>query len=82
MAIIDFNSPDGHQNFMRNVWDDSAARAYAGYLSEGRGALVFSMPEANERRGFLPGAYVSEGSEAHTKLGGWPCKEAAEMVAT
>ena len=20
----------GHQNFMRNVWDDSAARAYAG----------------------------------------------------
>lgn len=80
MELIDFNSPEGREQFIRECWDDSAARAYAGYLSEGRGALMFSLPEANDE-GFIPGAYVSEGSEIHTKLGGWPCNEAAEMVA-
>jgi hypothetical protein len=42
---------------------------------------VFSLPEANNE-GFIPGAHVSEGGELHTKLGGWPAKEAAEMIAT
>ena len=72
---------DGHERLMRDHWEDSASRAYAGFLSEGRGALVFSLPEANDE-GFIPCAYVSEGSEMHTKLGGWPAKEAAGMVAT
>jgi hypothetical protein len=81
MAAIDVNSPGDHEAWIRDHWDDSAARAYAGYLSEGRGALVFCLPEANDE-GFIPGAYVSEGSELHTKLGGWPANEVAKMVAT
>src|SRR5262249_33889493 len=81
MAVIDFNSPAGHQLLMSEYWEDSASRAYAGYLREGRGALVFSLPEANDE-GFIPGAYVAEGSEAHVVLGGWPAKKAAEAVAT
>lgn len=81
MAVEDINSPGNHEAWIRDYWDDLAAKAYAGYLSEGRGALVFSLPEANDE-GFIPGAYVSEGSELHTKLGGWPAKKATEMIAT
>jgi hypothetical protein len=64
-------------HILRDRWEYYAGEAWNGFLSEGRGALVFWIGEATES-GVIPGHYVCDGGSILRELGGWP----NEIIAT
>jgi hypothetical protein len=78
----EIDDPYGHQSLIRSQWADFAAFAWKGYQAEGRGAVVLDLRNATRGRGALnvPTYYVSEGSEALRRQGGWPNAEISEVV--
>jgi hypothetical protein len=82
--IEDLDTPQGHIAFIRSQWRDFAAFAFEKFLSQGRGAVVVDLKNADKLGDNLrvPTHYVVDRSEPLRKLGGWPSDEIEEIVQT
>ena len=80
--LAQIDTPDMHESILRGQWSDFAHFAYAGFLHQGRGALVVDLKRAQLTESGLqvPSFYVAEGGETYTRLGGWPNPEIADAV--
>jgi len=82
--IEDLDTPQGHIAFIRSQWRDFAAFAFEKFLSQGRGAVVVDLKNAEKLADDLrvPTHYIADRSEPLRKLGGWPSEEIEEIVQT
>jgi hypothetical protein len=82
--IEDLDTPQGHIAFIRSQWREFAAFAFEKFLSQGRGAVVIDLKNADKLDDNLrvPTHYVVDRSEPLRKLGGWPSDEIEEIVQT
>jgi hypothetical protein len=80
--IEEIDTPDQHITFIRSQWREFAAFAWEKYQSEGRGALIVDLRNAQaDGPGFsVPTSYIADGSSQLQKLGGWPNEEVEEVI--
>jgi hypothetical protein len=81
-TLRQMDTPDMHETMLRAQWPDFAGFAYAGFLNEGRGAMVVDLKRGvmTENGLLIPSFYAAEGSDKLARLGGWPSPEIAEAV--
>lgn len=80
--IEDLDTPDAHITLIRSQWREFAAFAWKKYSSDGRGAVVIDLRNAEKSSGDLhvPTFYVSDGSERLSARGGWPNAEIEDVI--
>ena len=82
--IEDVDTPQGHLALIKSQWRDFAAFAFERFKSQGRGAVVLDLKNAEKIGGKLRVSthYVADRSESLERLGGWPSREIEEIVQT